>query len=168
MGTELPSRARGMIDESELTAYHEAGHCVMAIVMGAEASIASIVPDGERFYGQVEIRWPGRRTVQQELAVVLAGPVAEMIYSGEPYHPGLVAEWAQDWKRAWVLAKRLHAEDIPRLRFLERFVASLHSQLSTESYWAAIAGVSDLLLAHEEIEHEQISDEVAVWLGRYP
>ena len=31
----------------------------------------------------------------------LAGPVAEMIYRGEPLHPALVAEWRHDWGQAW-------------------------------------------------------------------
>ena len=45
--------------------------------------------------------WRRSRISNDEFAkiavqVSLAGPVAEMIYSGDPYHPGLVAEWASD------------------------------------------------------------------------
>jgi hypothetical protein len=55
--------------------------------------------------------------------------VAETIYSGDPFHPGLVSEWAADWRRSsyarmnangsniWVqLYHRLKAGDmLPRI-----------------------------------------------------
>lgn len=158
-------------DEEQLrTAYHEAGHCVMAIICGAKASIASITPEEEHLHGHVEIRWPAGSSIANQLAVVLAGPVAEMIYRSEPLHPGLVPEWSEDWKQAWTLARSssgAHSSsgsDVRCLAMLEQIVAKLHHTLSQDRYWAAVAAVQDLLLAHEEIDHDQIEYEVKAWL----
>jgi len=38
--------------------------------------------------------------------------------------------------------------------------------MSSEPWCAAIAAVSDLLAAHDEIEHEEIAYEVHHWLER--
>jgi len=47
---------------------------------------------------------------------------------------------------------------------LEQIVAKLYHTFSQDRYWAAIAAVQDLLLAHEEIDHDQIEYEVKAWL----
>jgi len=159
-------------DEEEQcrTAYHEAGHCVMAIICGAKASIASIAPEEEHLHGHVEIRWSAGSSIADQLAVVLAGPVAEMIYRSEPLHPGLVPEWSEDWKEAWALARSSsgarssYRSDVRCLAMLEQIVAKLYQTFSQDRYWAAVAAVQDLLLAHEEIDHDQIEYEVKAWL----
>lgn len=157
-------------EEQLRTAYHEAGHCVMAIICGAKASIASIAPDEEHLHGHVEIRWSAGSSIADQLAVVLAGPVAEMIYRSEPLHPGLVPEWSEDWKQAWTLARSSSGassnsgSDVRCLAMLEQIVATLYHTLSQVRYWAAVAAVQDLLLAHEEIDHDQIEYEVKAWL----
>ncbi|MEQ1827412.1 MAG: hypothetical protein ABL921_15750 [Pirellula sp.] len=154
-----------MDDEEQLrTAYHEAGHCVMATLCGAKTSRASIACEEPKYYGQVEIHWPSGSSLADKLNVALAGPVAEMIYRSEPLHPGLVDEWSEDWKQAWVLARPQMGDDRRCLRMLEQLVAQLYKTLSQDSYWAAIAAVQDLLLAHEEIDNDQIEYEVRVWV----
>jgi len=151
-------------EEQLRTAYHEAGHCVMAIICGAKASIASIAPDEEHLHGHVEICWSADSSIADQLAVVLAGPVAEMIYRSEPLHPGFVPEWSEDWKQAWTLARSSSGSDVPCLAMLEQIVARLYHTLSQDRYWAAVAAVQDLLIAHEEIDHDQIEYEVKAWL----
>lgn len=151
-------------DELQRTAYHEAGHCVIAVLCGAVAQHASIAPEEDNFYGRVDIQWPDRRSLDDELSVILAGPVAEMIYRAEPLHPGLVAEWSLDWQQAWRLVRPKAADDAQCLAMLEQRTAKLHRAMSTDRVWAAVAAVQDLLAAHEDIEHEQIEDEVRVWV----
>jgi len=154
-------------DEEELarTAYHEAGHCVMAVLRGARASHATVSPEEDNFFGKVDIQWPDKRTLANELSVILAGPVAEMIYRGEPLHPGFVPEWTLDWQQAWALARPRAVSDIKCLEMMEQLIAKLHRSLSNERVWAAIAAVQDLLMAHEDIEHEQIEYEVRAWVS---
>ncbi|MDG2012474.1 MAG: hypothetical protein P8J33_03155, partial [Pirellulaceae bacterium] len=113
---------RGFINEranplSDIAAYHESGHALMAIQMGAQVRSITIQPDwddGPERYADAQIAWPIDDFSQRELhekmvLVALAGPVAEMLYRGEPLHPGFVAEWAADWKLAWEAATPLVA-----------------------------------------------------------
>ncbi len=70
--------------------------------------------DGPARHADIQVEWPLDRFTERELheksvQVALAGPVAEMIHSGEPYHPGFVAEWAADWKAAWEAAATTHS-----------------------------------------------------------
>ncbi len=95
----------------------------------------------------------------------MAGPVAEMLYTGEPYHPGLVPEWAHDWRQAWRLCRPRTRNDRDCVTLLERTVAEMHRTFSQDSWWAAIAAVSDQLTAHDEIEHEEIAYEVRQWIS---
>jgi len=154
-------------DEEELarTAYHEAGHCVMAVLCGARACHASVSPEEDNFFGKVDIQWPSKRTLANELSVILAGPVAEMIYRGEPLHPGFVPEWSLDWQQAWSLARPQALSDVKCLEMMEQLIAKLHRSLANDRVWAAIAAVQDLLMAHEDIEHEQIEYEVRAWVS---
>jgi hypothetical protein len=151
-------------DQLERTTYHEAGHCVMAILCGATVERATIDPEEDGFHGLVDIHWPSPADRLDLLAVALAGPVAEMIYTSEPYHPGLVPEWAHDWKQAWRIARPKLKNDLECLRLLEGTVAQLHKRFSSDHWWAAIAAVSDLLATHEQIEHEEIAYEVRNWI----
>ncbi len=151
-------------EELTRTAYHEAGHCVMAVLRGAKACHASLSPEEDHFFGKVDIQWPVRRTLVDELSVILAGPVAEMIYRSEPLHPGFVPEWCLDWKQAWTLARPHAASDVKCLEMLEQMVATLYRSMSGDRVWAAVAAVQDLLSAYEDIDHEQIEYEVNAWM----
>lgn len=90
----------------ELIAYHEAGHALVAYLLGGRVRQVTIEPDhddGPRRGGDTQVIWRRTRADEVEFAkksvqVHLAGPVAEMIYSGEPYHPAFIAEWAADWQ----------------------------------------------------------------------
>ena len=158
---------------SEIIAYHEAGHALLAVLLGGAVRLATIEPyrdDGPVRQGDTQIIWrrmPGddREYAKTGVHVCLAGPVAEMIYSGEPYHPGFVAEWADDWKTAWDLAGALHVDERKRLNYLEEVTARLYRQLEQENVWAALAAIADNLLAHETLEGEQIEEIVRDWLG---
>ena len=96
--------------------------------------------------------------------MALAGPVAEMIHSGEPYHPGFVAEWAADWKAAWETLAPLIPEERKRLAYLEQATRKLHRMLQQDKYWSALAAIVDNLLAHETLEGEEVEDILRQWL----
>lgn len=158
---------------SELTAYHEAGHALVALLLGGEVRLVTIEPDhddGPARYGDTQVLWRRSRDRDKQFAakavqVCLAGPVAEMIYSGDPFHPGLVPEWAGDWRDAWEAAALLHVDERQRLAFLERTCGELNRLLRGENIWAALADLADNLLAHETLEWEQVEEIVAPWLG---
>ncbi|HWB01301.1 MAG TPA: hypothetical protein VG713_22580 [Pirellulales bacterium] len=158
---------------SEVVAYHEAGHALMALLLGAEIRIVTIEPDndeGPERQGDTQVLWrrsgiSDKAFAKNAVQVCLAGPVAEMIYSGDPYHPGLVAEWAADWRGAWAAAVFLHADDRQRLKYLEDVSIQIYHWLKQDDYWAALASLADHLLAHETLDGEQVKEIVGDWLG---
>ena len=157
---------------SEISAYHEAGHAFVALYVGARLRSITIQPDrddGPERYADIQVEWPLDQFNDQELCeksilVALAGPVAEMIHSGDPYHPGFVAEWAADWKLAWQAATPLIPNEQQRLAYLEQATARLYRLLNREHHWAALAAIVDNLLAHETLEGEEVQDIVRHWL----
>lgn len=113
--------------------------------------------------------WRRSRISDKEFAkkavqVSLAGPVAEKIYSGDPYHPGLVVEWAADWREAWEAAVLLHPSERQRLAYLEQVSIQLYHRLKEDDLWAALASLADHLLAHETLEGGQVEEIVGEWL----
>lgn len=156
----------------ELTAYHEAGHAFMATILGAKVRSVTIEPDdddGPQRFGDTQIVWrrsrlSERRFSELAIQVSLAGPVAEMLYSGDPYHPGQVAEWANDWQAAWQLAEILFADHRKRLDYLETVTGELYRLLDSEPNWSAVAALADSLLAHETLEAEDVEEIVSEWI----
>ena len=157
----------------ESTAYHEAGHAFMATRLGAKVRSVTIEPDnddGPERFGDTQVVWRRSRLSEREfreraIRVSLAGPVAEMLYTGDPYHPGLVAEWAHDWQAAWELAEPLLPDHRRRLDYLEQTTGLLYHLMNAEPNWSAIASLADNLLAHETLEAEEVIDIVNEWLG---
>ena len=158
---------------SELIAYHEAGHALMAVILGGTVKHVTIEPDaddGPERQGDTQVLWRRAGISERDFAktavqVSLAGPVAEMIYTGDPYHPGFVAEWAADWRDAWEAAVPLHPGERQRLEYLERVSIQLYHRLNDDVLWAALASLADNLLAHETLEGEQVEEIVGEWLG---
>ncbi len=161
---------------SELAAYHEAGHAFMAIYVGARVRSISIDPawdDGPLREADIQVEWPARQFSQRQLrefavCVALAGPVAEMIHTGEPYHPGFIAAWAADWEAAWQDASRLFTTERETLAYLEQRVAQLYRLLYRDEHWAALAAIVDELLAHETLAGEQVHATYRQWMGGSP
>jgi len=157
----------------EVSAYHEAGHAFMAVYVGAQVRSVTIDPDwddGPQRYADIQIEWPLEEFSERELReksieVALAGPVAEMLYSGDSTHPGLVAEWAADWKLAWQAAACLFPDERKRLAFLDQTTRKLHRLLDRKQHWSALAAIADLLLAHETLEGEDVAEVLQEWLG---
>ncbi|GAB5405681.1 MAG: cell division protein FtsH [Aureliella sp.] len=156
---------------SELCAYHESGHAVCAILLGASVHRMSIDPDpddGPRRDGDVEIHWPGHMSrsevCKSSIRVSLAGPAAEMIYSQEPLHPATVPEWRQDWETASMLASAQFPDAARRTAYLEDVVRRLYADFSRDDIWQAIASLSDEILAHEHLEADEIHDCVSAWI----
>ncbi|WP_010585729.1 M50 family metallopeptidase [Schlesneria paludicola] len=155
----------------ELIAYHEAGHALIAHLLGGKVKQVTIDPDnddGPARQGDTQIRWrrpaSEKEFAQNVVQVCLAGPVAEMIYSGDPYHPGVVPEWAADWREAWSASAILFPNERQRLKYLEQVSVELYRRMQKDALWAALAALADHLLAHETLEGEDVEEIVAEWI----
>lgn len=157
----------------EISAYHEAGHAVMAMIMGARIISVTIEPDwddGPQRHADIQIQWPQQnldsRKLSEPLALVaLAGPAAEMIHTGDPFHPGLIAEWTADWQLAWEAAAARVPDARKRLAYLEQVTARAYKILSRDDCWSALATIVDNLIAHETLEGETVEEIVRQWIA---
>tara|TARA_R110002049_G_scaffold4601_5_gene32021 strand:+ start:38529 stop:39023 length:495 start_codon:yes stop_codon:yes gene_type:complete len=162
----------GMDDDDVLTAYHEAGHAAIGYALGARIESVQLGGDDDlpARFGDCRVNWGPVDDAcdwqrMREVMTVLAGPVAEMIYRGEPLHPAHYGPWQDDWRLAWSCAERLAADPRQRTRLLERVVVDLHARIQCQPCWAAIAAVADELQAHEFLDEEQLSDALGFWIG---
>lgn len=159
------------VNEEEITAWHEAGHAFVAVYLGGFVSSISIDPDaddGPTRFGDVTIHWDrGRFTTEQlqknAVLVALAGPVVEMIHTGDLYHPATVGEWSQDWQLAWN-ASTFIRDQRKRMEFLRQTTIELYETLSQDAHWAAIGALVDHLMAYETVEGETVHEVVAEWI----
>lgn len=154
----------------ELIAYHEAGHALVAHLLGGRVKQVTIDPDhddGPARTGDTQVRWrrvtDERQFAQNVVQVCLAGPVAEMIYSGDPYHPGVIPEWAADWRDAWIAAQPLFPDERQRLRYLEEVSIALYHRLRRDDVWNALAAIADHLLAYDTLEAAEFRELISEW-----
>ncbi len=155
----------------EIHAYHEAGHAYVATLLGGRVTLVSIEPeddDGPRRSGETRVTWSrklsDREVCERAIPVALGGPVAEMLYTGDPYHPGCVAEWLQDWQMAWNQAATWLSDERERVHLLERITSELYRQLDSEPHWSAVAALADHLLAHETLEGPEVREILSEWV----
>ena len=96
--------------------------------------------------------------------VALAGPAAEMIHLGEPFHPATVQEWADDWRQADEVLQSLIPQEHARFMALENLARLVVSHFYQDAVWAAVSALADELDAHETLEEESIEEVLSVWM----
>ena len=167
----------GQSDSDEvLTAYHEAGHAVIAYALGGTVHSVQLGGESDDWlperFGDCRIHWEGvshrqslaRRQRQREVLTILAGPVAEMIYSGQSYHPAHFGPAKGDWDLAWTLVAPILPSVPQRTRYLEEITLELHRRMQSDDLWAAISAVADELMAHEFLERDQLAETLGFWM----
>lgn len=154
--------------DSELVAYHEAGHAVMAVLLGGSVMRLSICdPDGWGV-GDAKIAWkpvndPACRTLC-DLKTALAGPIAEMVFVGDYDYLRIRSEHAADWERVQDCLVQLQIKESSRTEFLQKIVADLYETVRQDAIWAAIGDVADALMLDEELDGDCVNDLVGFWL----
>jgi ATP-dependent Zn protease len=93
--------------EEEATAYHEAGHAVIALALRRGLSRVTIVPDdeagslghcagtrtGEWFQPDVDRSGRARRFIEDRVIILFAGFHAEHRFAGRRNHRGAASDW---------------------------------------------------------------------------
>ena len=160
------------MDDETLTAYHESGHAVIAYALGGTVQGMQLGGEADEWlparFGDCRIQW-GRVDPdldwqrKREILTILAGPVVEMVYRDEPFHPAFFAPWKHDWEQAWRTATPMWTDEKQRMAALETIIVELRRQVQMERVWAAIAALADELLAHEVLEEESVEDILGFW-----
>ncbi len=164
-----------MVDDDEtISAYHEAGHAVVAYALGGRVESVSLWSEADDFlperFGDCRVNWgpvlsSGTRQLQSELLTVMAGPIAEMIYRGERIEPSQYLPWQMDWLHALRCISSLTKSRNAQLSLLQGAMCELEGRLREDRCWAAISAVADELLAHEQLDEEQLSELLQFWLS---
>ena len=130
--------------EREATAYHEAGHAVMALSLGRPVHRVSIVAR-QNWLGLCEFRKgvqrPSDDWLETELLIALAGMVAEAIHTGRPDELGA----ARDLRHARkLMLARTTERSLPR--YEQRMVNKADCHLRDDATWRAVEAIAQALL----------------------
>jgi ATP-dependent Zn protease len=133
----------------ETTAYHEAGHAVVALALGRSVHGVSILPQRDRL-GQCEYRKarlrPSEDWLEREMLIALGGIAAEARFTGS-YAADMAAtdlRYVRDLAVQRVGQRR--AERLER-----RLLAKAEHLLSQEGQWRAVELIARELLRRGEI-----------------
>lgn len=131
------------------TAYHEAGHAVVALAVGRPVAKVSIRPDADRLgwcqFGKGRFK-PTEDWVENELLIALAGMAAEARQTGT--YDRVAA--GQDLRHARKLSvNRANERQMARLE--KRMLHKCEHILGDDACWAAVEAIAAALLADNEI-----------------
>jgi ATP-dependent Zn protease len=135
---------------AEATAFHEAGHAVMALALGRPVACVSVLPTrqflGTCEFGKAVFR-PSEDWLEREMLIALAGLAAEACYSGDYAWDGAVRDrdYAED------LALRRAGNERKAARLLRRALSKAEHLLGQEENWRAVERIAAELLRAGEI-----------------
>lgn len=132
------------------TAYHEAGHAVMALALGRPVQRVSILPNQIRL-GQCEIQKgtfrASKDVLETEILILLGGPAAEARVTGRYCLQGA----AQDLRGVRKLVERRAGGSKQIERLERRMLDKAEHLLGQPAIWVATQRIAEELLARTTI-----------------
>jgi ATP-dependent Zn protease len=126
------------------TAYHEAGHAVVALALGRPVESVSVLPR-RQFLGicrfQKGVFRPSKDWLEQEILISLAGLASEAMHSGEYAWDGAARDLQYVRRLAIQRAGERQAERLER-----RSLAKVENLLADEEHWRAVELIAAELL----------------------
>jgi ATP-dependent Zn protease len=130
---------------SEATAYHEAGHAVVALALGRPVHRVTVLADRERLgtceFGKAVFR-PSEDWLERESLIALGGLAAEARFTGIYALDGAVRD--RQYVAGLVLQRAGNARKAERLE--RRLLAKVEHLLSREDNWRAVEHIAAELL----------------------
>jgi hypothetical protein len=137
-----------------VTAYHEAGHAVIALVLDRPVHRVSVLPNRDRL-GHCEFAKgrfkPSEDSLEREILISLAGLAAEARHTGN-YHLD-AANHDLRYVRRLVLERK---SERAAPRYEERMLSKVEAMLADDATWHAVE-----LIATELLKHGVISGRAA-------
>ena len=131
------------------TAYHEAGHAVVALALGRTVQRVSIVP-GQGWLGRCEFQKgrvrPSEDWLEREILISLAGAAAEARHTGAYAWDGAIADLRTVRRLAVQRASERQAARLER-----RLLAKVEHLLGQAGHWRAVELIAVELLRCETI-----------------
>ncbi len=141
----------------EATAYHEAGHAVIAIALGRAVQRVSVLPKLDTL-GRCEFQKgrtrPSEDWLEREILISLAGLAAEARHTGQYAWEGAARDLQVVKRLATQRAGERHVE-----RLQKRLLSKVEHMLAQPETWRAVQ-----LIAAELLRVETISGRAAVHL----
>lgn len=159
----------------ELAAYHEAGHAVVATVLGFKADVVRLqnlaVPSGKLAtktdFSAAEPTTPEERnrTIRDRATYLMCGRLCEAKGTGRTLESGWTADDAQiDW---WYeILQTTSGASCPSKEDFVREVQKRAEALASEN-WSAVQAVATELLANRELSGTRLR-EIVAQCGRWP
>ncbi len=120
----------------EATAYHEAGHAVVALILGRPVHHVSVLPN-EQFLGQCRfgkgVFRPSEDWLEREILIALGGMAAEARHTGDYNWAGADRDRQLVRRLATQRAGERQAERLER-----RMLAKVEHLLAQEGHWRAV------------------------------
>ena len=150
-------------DPSEIEAWHEAGHAVIAHLLGGRIVSVTLEPEEEGFGGRSAIQWStsdGASVASLSGRVALAGPIAEVERFGgqdlDDVH--VLAAWEADWREIERCAAVLERQPDGQKRVVEAWAREVRTMLLDPGVEELVARVADALDAHGELDETLFED----------
>jgi ATP-dependent Zn protease len=128
----------------EATAYHEAGHAVLALALGRQIHAVNILPNGERLgvcaFRKAAFR-PSEDWIEREILIALGGIAAEARHTGVHAWEGASRDWQYVRDLVVERAGERRAE-----RLAGRLLSKAEHLLAKGGHWRAVEQIAAALL----------------------
>src|SRR5437879_2851325 len=133
----------------QATAYHEAGHAVLALVLGRPVQCVSILPDRDHLgvceFGKGVYR-PSEDWLEREILIALGGIAAEARFTGVYAWDGAARDQKYVHRLTVQRAGERRAERLQR-----RLLSKAEHLLADEGCWRAVELIAVELILRQEI-----------------
>jgi len=163
-------------EDDTLTAYHEAGHAVIACALGGTVETVSLsqassfddLDGGPNRFGDCLVDWgrvaTGSATQQmKELWTILAGPAAEFVYSDRELNPVHAETWQDDLRLAQRYAAAMTRSPADANRLLRKATHQMTEIIASPGCWDAVAALADELALGDPIDGGRVAELVRFW-----
>ena len=156
-----------VVDMNEITAMHEAGHAVVAVLLGGVVESVTIEVPDQLAAGATGVVWQETSARDQcinDMRVALAGPIAEMVFLGEYDHLRIKQEHVVDWEIVSNALKRLTLSDREAEKLVTSVANELYHRIGETEVWAAINDVAERLTLDGTIDGDVVYELTTFWL----
>jgi hypothetical protein len=150
----------------EADAWHEAGHAVVARLLGGRVRWVTLETEEEHEQGRAAIEWrprDARELASLSARAALGGPLAELVHRGEDglEDPSVLAAWAADEQEVERAATELEPDPEKRVALIRSWLEEVRALVTDPVVEERIARVADALDAHGTLDEDLFEDCLA-------